>query len=87
MLKELYQEQRGIESFFGVLKERLKIDNFTGKTVVSIKPDFLATLFMTGLESILTQTADLYLFKNSSRNKLRQTVNNMVIKMPLKILW
>jgi hypothetical protein len=33
---------------------------------------------MTGLESILTQTADLYLFKKSSLNQLRQTVNNMV---------
>jgi len=78
MLKELYQAQRGIETLFGVLKERLKLDNFTGKTVAAIKPDFFATLFMTGLESILTQTADLYLFKKSSLNKLRQTVNNMV---------
>jgi len=67
-----------IETLFSVLKERLKIDNFTGKTVIAIKQDFLATLFLTGLESILTQTADLYLFKKSSHNKLRQTVNNMV---------
>jgi len=78
MLKELYHLRWGIETLFGVLKERLKIDNFTGKTVIAIKPDFFATLFLTGLESILTQTADLYLFKKSSLNKLRQTVNNMV---------
>jgi len=78
MLKELYHLRWGIETLFGVLKERLKIDNFTGKTVIAIKPDFFATLFITGLESILTQTADLYLFKKSSLNKLRQTVNNMV---------
>jgi len=78
MLKELYHLRWGIETLFGVLKERLKIDNFTGKTVIAIKQDFFATLFLTGLESILTQTADLYLFKKSSLNKLRQTVNNMV---------
>jgi hypothetical protein len=78
MLKELYHLRWGIETFLGVLKERLKIDNFTGKTVIAIKQDFFATLFLTGLESILTQTADLYLFKKSSLNKLRQTVNNMV---------
>jgi len=78
MLKELYHLRWGIETFLGVLKERLKIDNFTGKTVIAIKQDFFATLFLTGLESILTQTADLYLFKKYSLNKLRQTVNNMV---------
>jgi len=78
MLKELYNLRWGIETYRCVLKERLKIDNFTGKTVAAIKQDFLATLFLTGLESILTQIADLYLFKKSSPNKLRQTVNNMV---------
>jgi hypothetical protein len=78
MLKELYQAQRGIETLFGVLKERLKLDNFTGKTVIAIKQDFLAMLFMVGLESILTQTAELRLYKKSSLHKLTQSVNNMV---------
>jgi len=77
-LKELYHLRWGIETFFGVLKERLKIDNFTGKTVIAIEQDFFATLFMVGLESMVTQNADFYLFKNSSLNKFRQTVNNMV---------
>jgi hypothetical protein len=40
MLKELYHLRWGIETLFGVLKERLKIDNFTGKTVAAIKQDF-----------------------------------------------
>jgi IS4 transposase len=59
MLKELYHLRWGIETLFGVLKERLRLDNFTGKTVISIKQDFFATLFLVGLESILTQTAEL----------------------------
>jgi hypothetical protein len=78
MLKELYQGQRGIETLFGVLKERLKLENFTGKTVTAIKQDFLAMLFMVGLESILTQTAELRLYDKSCLNKLTQSVNNMV---------
>jgi len=78
MFKELYKRQRGVECFLGVLKERLKIDNFTGKTVISIKPDFFATIFLTGLESVLTQTAESQLFDKSRQNKHRQTVNNMV---------
>ncbi|OAD21614.1 hypothetical protein THIOM_002613, partial [Candidatus Thiomargarita nelsonii] len=71
MFKELYKRQRGVECFLGVLKERLKIDNFTGKTVISIKPDFFATIFLTGLESVLTQTAESQLFDKSRQNKHR----------------
>jgi len=78
MFKELYNLRWGVECFFGVLKERLKMDNFTGKTVISVKQDFFATLFLTGLESILTQNADLQLFNKYGQNQHRQTVNNMV---------
>ncbi|MEN8220811.1 MAG: transposase [Pseudomonadota bacterium] len=78
MLKELYHLRWGIETLFGVLKERLKLDNFTGKTVAAVKQDFFAALFLIGLESILTQAADLYLFNKSSLKQIRQTVNNMV---------
>jgi hypothetical protein len=35
MFFQLYKAQRGVECFLGVIKERLKIDNFTGKTVIS----------------------------------------------------
>jgi len=78
MLKELYKEQRGIECIYGVRKERLKIDNFTGKTVISIKQDFYATIFLIGLESILTQQAEMQLFDKSRQNQHRQIVNKMV---------
>ncbi|KHD05666.1 hypothetical protein PN36_34075 [Candidatus Thiomargarita nelsonii] len=78
MLKELYHLRWGIETLFSVLKERLKLDNFTGKTVVAVRQDFFAALFLVGLESILTQVAELHLFNKSSLNELRQSVNNMV---------
>jgi len=68
----------GIECLYGVIKERLKIDNFTGKTVISVKQDFYATIFLIGLESILTQQAEMQLFDKSRQNQHRQIVNNMV---------
>ena len=58
VFKELYNLRWGVECFFGVIKERVKIDNFTGKTVISVKQDFFATMFITGLESLLTKAAD-----------------------------
>jgi hypothetical protein len=78
MFKELYNLRWGIECLYGVIKERLKVDNFTGKTVISVKQDFHATLFLIGLESILTQNAETQLFEKSRQNKHQQTVNNMV---------
>jgi len=68
----------GIECLYGVIKERLKVDNFTGKTVISVKQDFYATIFLIGLESILTQQAEMQLFEKSRQNQHRQIVNNMV---------
>ena len=76
--KELYHMRWGIEGYYGLLKERLNIENFSGKTALSVKQDFYATIFITGLESILTQEADLELAKKSEENALGQTVNNMV---------
>jgi len=78
MLKELYNLRWGIECFYGVIKERLKVDNFTGKTVIGVKQDFYATIFLIGLKSILTQQAEIQLFNKSRQNQHRQTVNNMV---------
>ena len=76
-LKELYHLRWGIECLYGVLKERLKVDNFTGKTVISVKQDFYATILLIGLESILTQQAEMQLFNKYRQNQHRQTVNNM----------
>jgi hypothetical protein len=62
MLKELYHLRWGIETFLGVLKERLKIENFTGKTVIAIKQDFfvippsVGTCFVSGWFRVYTNT-------------------------------
>ena len=76
--KEIYHLRWGVEGFYGVIKERLNLENFSSKTVLSVKQDFYGTVFLTGLESILTQPADLQLAIKSEFNKLKQTVNNVV---------
>ena len=67
-------------------------NNFAGKTVISVKPsrrkfllrknflleDFYATIFLIGLESILTQRAEMQLFNKYRQNQRGQAVNNMV---------
>ena len=52
--KTLYGFRWKIETFFGVLKSRLTLENFTGLTVEAIKQDFWSTIFVSNYESILT---------------------------------
>jgi len=56
--KEIYRLRWEVETFYGVVKTRLQLENFTGKTVESIKQDFYATIYITGLESLLTDQAE-----------------------------
>ena len=52
--KKLYGLRWEIETFFGVLKGRLSLENFTGLTVEAIKQDFWSTIFISNYETILT---------------------------------
>ncbi|WP_408610393.1 transposase [Beggiatoa alba] len=55
--KELYRLRWGIETFFGLLKTRLGLENFTGKSAESVYQDFYSTVYLTGVESILTESS------------------------------
>ena len=76
--KSIYNLRWGVETLFDVIKNRLALENFSGKTAHAVLQDFHATIFITGLESLLTQEADQQLDQRTQANKLGQTVNNMV---------
>jgi hypothetical protein len=50
IFKELYYLRWGIETFYGTIKGRLTLENFTGKSVEAIKQDFYATIFISALD-------------------------------------
>lgn len=56
--KELYWKRWGVETFYGVGKTRLCLENFTGFSAESVRQDFYSTIFLTGLETILTEDAE-----------------------------
>jgi hypothetical protein len=58
IFKELYYLRWGIETFYGILKTRLGLENFSGYSPEAIRQDFYATIFLTGVESILTEEAE-----------------------------
>jgi Transposase DDE domain len=72
----LYRWRWGVETFFGLLKTRLGLENFTGKSVEAVRQDLYATVYLSGLESILTADAQAHLDAKETRHA--QTVNRAV---------
>ena len=50
----LYSQRWGIETYYGMLKGRLDLENFSGQTVEAILQDVHAAVFLSNLESIVT---------------------------------
>jgi Transposase DDE domain len=73
---ELYGLRWGIETFFGLLKTRLELENFSGTQAEAVRQDFYATVCVSSLESILTDAAQAQL--NAKHTKYPQTVNRAV---------
>ena len=73
---EIYNLRWGIECFYDVIKNRLNLENFTGKTALSVKQDFYSTIYLCGVETILTSDINEELEKKETKN--RQKVNHNV---------
>ncbi|MBI1925109.1 hypothetical protein HYR99_12780 [Candidatus Poribacteria bacterium] len=78
VFKDLYYFRWGVETFFDWVKNRLNLENFTGKSVEAVKPDFYATLFISRLESVLTEKAQVIWDQKTDPNRYRQPVNQAV---------
>ena len=73
---DLYYLRWEIETFYGLIKTRLELENFTGIGVEAVRQDFYATVYLTGLESLLTGTAQATL--DAKETKHTQIVNHAV---------
>jgi len=77
--KELYFKRWGIETYYEIMKNRLSLENFTGTSVLAIKQDFYATMFISNIEALVTYELNEEL-KNEDKksNKYEQKVNKSV---------
>lgn len=80
--KELYYFRWGIETFYGILKTRLILENFSGYSVEAIQQDFHVAVLLTGVESILTEDAEEQLSKQRGGHpkKVNKAVSFNAIK-------
>jgi hypothetical protein len=74
--KDIYYLRWGVEEFYGIIKNRLTLENFSGKTAHSIYQDFYSTIYLSGLETILTSDINEELKQKKTLNK--QQVNHAV---------
>jgi hypothetical protein len=73
--KEVYHCRWGIETYYGDLKGRLDLENFSGLTAEAVRQDFYAAVLLCNLESILTGPANQVLTDHRSECKYPQQVN------------
>lgn len=78
----IYNLRWGIETFYSIIKGRLALENFSGKTAESVYQDFYATIYLSGLESVLTQDINEELEQKETYNvqKVNHAVSFNIIK-------
>jgi hypothetical protein len=74
----LYSLRWGVETFFSKVKGRLALENFTGKTVESIYQDFWSTVFISNLETIMTEDIEEEINAKKQTENKQQKINKAV---------
>jgi hypothetical protein len=77
LFEEIYFMRWGIESFYDVLKTRLNLENFSGKIAETVYQDFYSTIYLTGLETLLTADSNQKL-SEKEKTKYPQKVNHAI---------
>jgi hypothetical protein len=70
--KELYFQRWKIETCYEIIKNRLALENFTGESVLAIKQDFYATMFISNIEAAVIFDLNIELQEDRYRKKQKQ---------------
>jgi hypothetical protein len=81
---EVYALRWEIETYYGLLKGRLHLENFTGRTIESVLQDVHAAIFLSNLETVVTRSSNEKLQVDSASHKHPKKVNHAVSFHALK---
>ena len=84
-LEELYHYRWGIETYYGLLKSRLDLENFTGRSLAAVRQAVYATIFLSNLESVLTRPTQRQMTNSSPQRQHACQVNRAVSFHALKL--
>jgi hypothetical protein len=76
--KALYFLRWGVEGFYHLLKGRLNLENFTGKSLESVKQDFWSSVYISNIETIFTQDIEKEINIDLKENQLPKKINKAV---------
>ncbi len=76
IFKELYYKRWGVELFFDELKNKLKVEYFSGYSNQSILQDFYAAIFISNIQTLLVSELTDEINEKTKENKYRYKVNN-----------
>lgn len=81
MFGELYFSRWSIEEEYKEFKHKLEIENFSGKSVLSIQQDVYAKVFTANITTILTKQAQNILLTKKGKHSYKVNRTNAYSKM------
>ena len=75
IFKELYHDRWPVEEQYKLLKSRIEIANFTGKSVEAVKQDFYARVFIANLTAMLASPVHEEITEKHKNSKLAYQIN------------
>jgi hypothetical protein len=75
MFKKLYFLRWDVETFYDELKNKLKIEHFTGYSQISIQQDFFCAIFISNLQSVMVNDLTEELASQNQDKKYNYKVN------------
>jgi hypothetical protein len=83
--REVYHLRWGVETFYGLIKGRLDLENFSGLTPEAVLQDIHAAVFLANLESVVTREASTRLPQaGENGRRYGQKINHAVSLHALK---
>lgn len=76
IFKELYFKRWGVELFYDELKNKLKVEYFSGYSNQSILQDFYAAIFVSNVQTLIVSELTDEINEQTKRNKYKYKVNN-----------
>jgi hypothetical protein len=76
VFKELYFQRWGVETFYDEIKNKLKVEHFSGYSNQSILQDFYAALFVSNVQTLIVSELEDEINEQTKNNKYKYKVNS-----------
>jgi hypothetical protein len=84
---DVYHWRWNHETFYGVIKGRLDLENFSGQTAEAVRQDFYSTLLLCNVETVLTGASARALKEQTAEHQHPKQLNHAVTFHALKDQW